>query len=335
MAGYLAQAGAFAIGGAALSGYALYSDIKYAGQKRKFIDEGVDLSYDTKRARLSLPVRNNMAMFRRRTFRRRFRRRFKRRPRRFRRRRGSFKRAVRRVILKTAEPKKYDDAIVNAYQIREGDGTSRVSNVVCPMFGLGQGVEDDQFLGNKYWLKGYSIRGQVGTSGEVTTRQGAIIRISLVWSREQNPGVLFAGWTEFTSATTSTANPTATSPNVNPRFFESATATLAFVGNGFVLPFDTTNVRVLASRNIVVNPGVENQAGSGVIALPTPFKFYFPINKWVQIRDPDETDLSNVALTYKYGVYYLVMQAISNTNDITDQTIAEMDYKLTMHYRDP
>lgn len=334
MAGYLAQAGAFIAAGTALSGYALYSDIKHAGRKRKFVDEGVDLSYDNKRARLSLPVRNNMAMFRRRTFRRRFRRRFKRRRRTFRRRRG-FTRAVKRVILRTSEPKKYDDAEVNAYSIREGDGTSRVSNVVCPMFGVGQGVEDDQFIGNKYFLKGYSIRGQVGTSGEVTTRQGAIIRISLVWSREQNPQVLFAGWTEFTSTTTSTANPTATSPNVNPRFFESTNATLAFVGNGYVLPFDTTNVRVLASRTIIVNPGVENQAEEGIIAMPTPFKFYFPINKWVQIRDPGEGDLSNVALTYKRGVYYLVMQGISNTNDVTNTVIAEMDYKLAMHYRDP
>jgi len=305
---------------------------RYIDRKRKFDDEGVDLSFDIKRARIA---KNSMPAFRRRTFRRRFRRRFKRRPRRFRRRRGSFKRAGKRVIFKTAEPLKYDAAIVNGLAIREGDGTTRVTNVACPMFGTHQGVQDDMFVGNKYWLKGYGIRGQVGTSGEVTTRQGATIRISLVWSREQNPQILFAGFTEFTSATTASTNPTATSPNVNPRFFESATVSLQYVGNGYQLPFDTTNCKVLSSRIVMVNPGVENEAGAGIIATPSLFNFYFPINRWVQVRDPGEADLSNTALTYKHGAYYLVMQAISNTNDVTNQTIAEMDYSIGMFYRDP
>ena len=63
MAGYLFQAGAFVASGAALSGYALYKDIKYAGQKRKFqsIDEGIDVSADLKKAKVfshGIPTKN-------------------------------------------------------------------------------------------------------------------------------------------------------------------------------------------------------------------------------------------------------------------------------------
>jgi len=306
----------------------------HVSRKRKFEDEGIDLSFDNKRVKLTQPLRN-MPIRRRRRGRRIFRgrRRVFKRTSRFRK-RGGFKRAVRRVIFRTKEAKKYDDAIVSGFAIAEGDGTSRVTYVTCPAFGLAQGDESDMFDGNKFWLKGYSIRGQVGTSGDVTNRQGCWIRISLVWSREQNPQVLFGGWNAYNSTTTSATNPTATSPNVNPRFFEGTTVTEQFVGNGWQLPFDRTNCKVITSKTIVVNPGAENQAGEGIIALPTPFKFFFPVNKAHQVRDPAEGDLSNVALTFKHGAYYLVMQALSNTNDVTAQTIAEMDYKLTAHFRE-
>jgi len=298
--------------------------------KRKAQDQR---SFSVKR--IKLVTNSDMAFRTRRTFRRRFRRRrktYRKRRTPFRKRR--FTKAVRRVILKTSEPKQIwapENAV--GYAIREGDGTSRVINVSAPLSAPIQGVEDDQFIGNKFFAKGISLRGQVGTSGEVTTRQGAIIRITLVYSKEQNPG-LDGAWTEFTSATTSVAVPTATPPNLNPRFFESSNATLQFVGNGWTLPFDRTRVKVISSRTILVNPGVENQADGGVIAMPTAFSLYFPINKWMQIEDPDQTTLTD-PLRFKYGNYYLVMQAISNTNDVTDQTIAEMDYSIGMFYRDP
>jgi len=297
--------------------------------KRKAEDQR---SFSVKR--LKLNRNTDMAFRTRRTFRRRFRRRkrtFRRRRMPFRKRR--FTKAVRRVILKTSEPKQiWAPENTTGYAIREGDGTSRIINVTSPLSAPIQGVEDDQFIGNKFFAKGIVLRGQVGTSGEVTNRQGCIIRITLVFSKEQNP--LDGAWTEFTSATTSSAAPLATSPNVNPRFFESSNATLQFVGNGWTLPFDRTRVKVITSKTIVVNPGVENDAGAGIIAMPTPFNLYFPINKWMQIEDPDQNSLTD-PLRFKYGNYYLVMQAVSNTNDVTDQTIAEMDYSIGVFYRDP
>lgn len=298
--------------------------------KRKATDER---SFSVKKLRLASIKKPDMAFRTRRTFRRRrrFRRRkFGRRRMPFRRRR--FTKAVKRVILKTAEPKQiWQPENDQGYAIREGDGTSRIINISNPTAAPIQGVEDDQFIGNKFFLKGFSLRGQVGTSGEVTNRQGALIRVSLVYSRQQNPS-LFGQWTEFTSTTTSSANPTATSPDVNPRLFQSDT--LPFVGAGWSIPFDHTRVKVLSSRTIVVNPGVENEAGAGIISMPTPFSFYFPINKWMQIEDADEESLVGL-LRFKYGTYYLVMQAVSNTNDVTNQTVAEMDYSIGIYYRDP
>jgi len=284
--------------------------------------------------RIKLVTNKDMAFRPRRTFRRRrrFRRRRMRRRVPFRRRR--FTRAVRRVILRTAEPKQiWSPENDTGYAIREGDGTSRVINVSNPCAAPIQGTEDDQFIGNKIFAKGIALRGQVGTSGEVTNRQGCLIRITLVYSKEQAPN-LFGPWTEFTSATTSVAAPLQTPPDLNPHFFESSNATLQFVGNGWTLPFDRTRVKVISSKTIVVNPGVENEAGAGILAMPTAFSLYFPINKWLQIEDPDQSEQSAL-IRFKYGTYYLVMQAISNTNDVTDQTIAEMDYSIGFFFRDP
>ncbi|AIF34809.1 putative capsid protein [Sewage-associated circular DNA virus-3] len=303
----------------------------YVSNKRKSEDSR---SFSVKRLKLS--TNKDMAFRSRRSFRRRprrFRRRFRKRRMPFRRRR--FTRAVRRVILRTSEPKQvWAPENVTGYAIREGDGTSRVINVSNPPAAPIQGVEDDQYIGNKYFLKGIALRGQVGTSGEVTNRQGCLIRVTLVWSKEQAPN-LFGAWTEFTSATTSTAAPLQTPPDLNPRFFAITNGTQEFVGNGWAIPFDRTRVRVISSKTIVVNPGVDNEAGAGIISMPTAFSLYFKVNKWMQIEDNDQSDMSSSLISFKYGTYYLVMQAVSNTNDVTDQTIAEMDYSIGVFYRDP
>ncbi|UPW41527.1 capsid protein [Peromfec virus RodF8_90] len=256
------------------------------------------------------------------------------RRRRFRKGRGSFKRAVRRVILRTAEAKQSITATQTGLGLTQGDGTSRIVYVTCPVQVPAQGDENDQFAGNKFFVKGISFRGQVGSSGENTTFQGALVRISLVWSKKQNAS-LAAGWNIFNSTTTRVANPAATAPNENPTFFEASTLTQQFVGRGWADAFDRTTITVLSSRTIVVNPGVENEAAAGVIALPTPFKFYYRINKWMQIEDPTHTDFSTAQFRFKNGTYYLVMQVVSNTNDVAATAVGEMDYTLKVHFRDP
>jgi len=327
MAGYLAQAAGFVAAGTALSGYALYNDIK--SSKRKFPDEGF---YEP------VAKKGKMAFRSRRFGRRRFgRRRFGRR--RFRKRvpfkRRRFTKAVRRVIRRTAEPKvQRNPENITGLTLTQGDGTTRVIYVSNPPGGMIQGSEADELIGDRIFLKGISLRGQVGTSGENTTFQGAKIRISCVWSKEQG-SALDGAWTIFGSTTTPVANPTQIPPFVNPRFFESSNANLVFVGNGWTIPFDTRGkVRVLRSYTIQLNPGVENQADGGIIGDVTPFDLWFPINKWMRIEDPDQLDISS-PFRFKYGTYYLVMQVVSNTNDVSNTAVGEMDYSISTYYCQP
>lgn len=271
---------------------------------------------------------------RRRPFRRRFRRRFRKRRVPFRRRK--FTRAVKRVILRTAEAKKIDvvaNAVLNTF---EGDGTSRVVYAIQPAAALTQGVQSDQFVGDKFFLKGFTFRGQIGLSGEATTYDGAIVRVSVLHHPTNNNSVNPTAFTTFGSTTTLTTNPTQAAPFQNPQFFESSGTNESIRGNGFVIPFDRKLVKVLHSRTFLVNPGSLNTAGSaGPITIPTPFKFYFGINRWVQIVDPAEGDLSSAQLRFKNGSYWILLQVISNTNDVSNVQNAEMDYRISLHYRDP
>ena len=91
---------------------------------------------------------------------------------------------------------------------------------------------------------------------------------------------------------------------------------------------------MLRSYTITLNPGVENQADGGVVGDVTPFDLYFPINKWMRIEDPDQLDLTS-PFRYKYGTYYLVMQVVANTNDVSATAVGEMDYSISTYYCQP
>jgi len=307
-------------------------DKTYGIDSRKRKDRGFEVSFPVSKRIKGIPMA--FSSRRRRPMRRRPYRR-----KRFRRRRVPFKRrrftkAVRRVILRTAEPKVARIPENENLTLQQGDATTRVVYVSNPPGGMIQGTEADQFVGDKFFLKGVSLRGQVGTSGENTTFQGGTIRITLCWSKEQG-SALDGPWTVFDSTTTSVANPTQVPPFVNPRFFEDSNASFVFVGNGMVLPFDTRGkVRTLGTKYITLNPGVENQAEGGVVGAPTLFDFYWPINKWMSIEDPDQGDISS-PYRFKYGTYYLVMQVIANTNDVSATPVAEMEYTISCYFKDP
>lgn len=318
--------------GAAATWAGAFIDHKRTARKRKLELIGEP---DPKK-RIKLIGSRPMAMRSRgrRTFRRRFRRRFRKRRIPFRRRK--FTRAVKRVILRTAEAKKIDVVANAVLNTNEGDGTSRVIYVIQPAAALTQGVQSDQFVGDKFFLKGFTFRGQIGLSGEATTYDGAVVRVSVIHHFTNNNSINPTAFTTFGSTTTLTTNPTQAAPFQNPQFFESTSTNESIRGNGFVIPFDRKLVKVLHSRTFLVNPGSLNTAGSaGPITIPTPFKFYFPINKWVQIVDPGEADLSAAQLRFKHGSYWIVLQVISNTNDVSNVQNAEMDYRISLHYRDP
>lgn len=299
-----------------------------------------DLSSFRKRPRLEITAKKgtNMA-FRRSRFRRR-RTRFRRR--RFRRntRKSSFKRfarKVRRVVIKTAERKKIDTtgvAVLGA-DLREGDGTSRVTYIYNPISLVTQGVQDDQFLGNSFWVSGVAFRGQVGLSEFSNAISGANLKVSWVWSREQLPatGSTFLELNSGTTAAlTATGGTVVAPPDTVPRLFES-TGTLGFVGSGEVIPFNGTAVKVIKSVTIPVNPGGDSTGAT--VTAPTLFNLWFPLKRFMQIDDPVEGDLSNTTLRFKRGTYYLVMQLIADTNSVLAANSVEMDYRVTVYYRDP
>lgn len=324
MAGYLVQAGAFATAGAALSGYALYSDIKYAGQKRKF-DEGIDLSFDSKRRKLT----PRMA-FRRRTFRRRFRRRRPFRKKRFGRRR--FAKRVKRVILRTLEPRKIATSFAQSFA--EADVNNRLVYVNCPPSALVQGTagtQDDQVDGNKVFLRGMVLRGQIAMDTTTPSAEAAIFRVTACFTKEQGSGFQ-GGFVVYNSTTTSAANPAQVPPDTNPRFFD-AVVPQAFIGGGNVIPFDRTNVKVLKQWTFLVNPG------SGTIgtelALPTIVKCYLPINKMIQFEDAGQLGLTTAPRRFKKGNYFFVVQVIASSGfPFSTDTLINGSFRTEVFWKD-
>ena len=77
------------------------------------------------------------------------------------------------------------------------------------------------------------------------------------------------------------------------------------------------------------------ETGNETNAPPiTPFNLWFPINRHMQIEDPTEGILAGNN-TFKWGTYYLVIQAIRTTNATAAETAAQMDYRISVFYRDP
>lgn len=291
---------------------------------------------DPKRLRLSdfqkksstLPF--NMARFRRRTFRRR-----PRRSRRFRRKRGfrrtSFKRAVKRVIFRTLEKQQQviEDGTV-ATNLAEGDGTTRTIYVQSPLSGMLHGDEEDRFHGNEYWLKSLGIRGVITMDTTTPPATGAMVRITLLWSKDQGDGFQ-TGFTAFGNTTTATTNPAQTSPDVNPRFFMNTA--VPFVGLGYIAPFDTTRHRVIKSWLIPVNPSGDVEGSA--LAMPTLFKCYVTLNKKMQVEDALQAGIAGTNTRYKNGTYWWVVQCIAgNASTPSADTVCVMRAQSIVYYRD-
>lgn len=309
----------------------------YVDRKRKSIDEGVDLSFDNKRRRLIKPIKMAFRGRRRRTFRRRGRRRvFK--KRRFARRR--FQRRVRSVILRTLEPRKIDAPFNANIVFREGDGVTRTTylrNVWAP---IAQDTTESGFSGNKFYAKGFTIRGQLALADESDTHT-AWIRFSLVHLRHtlvSGVGTLGPGFLELNSGTTAALTNTAGTVIVSletvPALFES-TGAVSFVGNGYVIPFDKTNCTVIKSYTLQANPSAVIESAT-TLTPATPFNLYFSMPRRYrmhQIVDPTEGALTGVQ-RFKHGAYYLIIQTLRTVNSVAAQDSVSMDYRMSMYWRD-
>lgn len=238
-----------------------------------------------------------------------------------------FARKVRSVILRTTEPKRLDISTQLGIDQQQGDSTSRVVNVKNLSSNLTQGVQRDQFIGDKVYLKGIAIRGQASVDVGNGGFQGYYIRWTIVWSRFMANGMTGNGAT-YNSTTTATVQPAQTNPQTNPHFFEGTGAQI-YVGEGFALPFDNTACKVIASKTLKVNAG-----GNGYGC--NKFKFFLPIRANFQYLDPNEGDLSTAPNAGRYGNYYLVTQVIMQASPAgyADNNIGLRDERITIYFKD-
>jgi len=322
MAGYLVQAGVFAAAGTALAGYALHSDIK-SGSKRKFSNPTPPTTPVSKKLKLS-PLRPFMPArrFRRRPRRRR---RFKRSV--FRRGRKTFAKRVKRVILKTLEPRVVRQIFNTTF--KEGDAATRLTYICSPLNVLIDSVGDTGITGNKVFIKGMSLRGQAVLNVTTPTVTGCIIRISAISTKEQGAG-FSGGFIPFGSTTTSLVNPAQTAPDVNPRLFDDTGAT--FTGRGMTTPFDTSNVKVHRSWYIYMNPSGNEVALQ--TAPPQIFKIWWPIHKMMQAEDAGQGILVGANRRWKLKGYYFVLQVIATQGGLSNDDVVDVQYTTATHFRD-
>nr|QJB18695.1 MAG: capsid protein [Genomoviridae sp.] len=235
-----------------------------------------------------------------------------------------FAKRVRQVILRNNEPKQKRIITGDGTTLFEGDGTFRTIQVFAPLQNLVQGTKKDQFVGDEIWVKGFGIHGQISNA---ITSDSFRVRWTLVWHRLQNN---FTGvGVQYNSTTTDTTNPTATAPLSNPAFFDVNSA-LKFTGDGYVERFDSDNqLKVLASKDIVVNPG-------GNTTALKKFKFFFPVRAKYHYQDSGEDLALTTAPNYgKWGGYYIVRQVIALANSVNVQVVGTMDYQVIAYFRDP
>lgn len=268
--------------------------------------------------------------FRRRTFRRRA---FRRSRRTFRKRRSfgrrkTFARRVKRVILRTLEPKKLDNIPIQEQTMTEGDGSTRIVYINNPANLIATGDNANQMDGDKFWLNGFTLRGSFHMDTTTPPATACLVRVSMIFSRQQmlQPTGNFV---VFGSTTTLTTNPAQTAPWQNPQLFES-TGAGAFVGDAFAIPFNRKNCKVLKSYTIPVNPSGDVEGTE--FSMPTPFKLWFPVKRMMQFDNPLETAIAGNS-PFKYGTYYIVIQVIASAAGTLTDTVVRANWRLSTHFR--
>jgi len=261
------------------------------------------------------------------------RRRFRRGRKRFTRgRRVGFAKRVKRVIFRTLERKLrvHIGGGAGDLVMAEGDGVSRVIYVHSPLSDMSHGDEEDRFEGNNFWVKGLLLRGSLSMDLTTPTASSAIVRITLLFSKDQGTGFENA-WGTFGNTTTAITNPVQVPPNVNPRFFQNTA--LPFVGLGYVAPFDTTRHKVIKSFMLPVNPTGDSEAGQ--FTAPTLFKCFVPIKRMMQVEDALQGPIATPGVRYKNGTYWWVAQVLASNAGTSTDPVVSMDAQSITYFRDP
>jgi len=239
--------------------------------------------------------------------------------------RRRFAKRVKQVILRTNEAKNKKVSTGDGIVLQEGNGTSRNVYILSPLTSIIQGTRDDNFIGDSIWVKGVALRGQISSVNPYTQFH---VRFTLIWSRLQND--YSSSFVRYDNTTTSSANPTALAPLSNIPLFDSTG--LPFVGDGYVIPFDThNNIKVLGSKTI----HVDAHGGPTSVAFKK-FKIWFPIKKRFQYIDVGEDSSLGSAPNYgKYGNYYIIRQTIALANSVSSTQVGTMDQQVDVYFKDP
>lgn len=297
----------------------------YPSKKRKI--EPVSGSPKVSNPFIAMPAIRRRGRFRRR-------RRVIRRRRRVGRRR--FSRRVKKVIFRTLEPRVNYLQRAELTTLRETDiAGSRVTYIWRPLSSMLQGIEDDNFTGNKYWIKGFEMRGQMSISTTTVATAGLYVRFSLIRSRAIGQYANIPQ--EFGSTTLDAVGPVQAPPFTNPRIFQgppSAQVGSTWVGDGIALPFDSSNIKVLKSMTVYVTGGGTEAANQN--GIPVPFKFWMPIHKMFQIQDPVQAEQTTVQSFGKNYEYYIIGQVIdtADTSNTSPDVGVVMLYSMMTYWRD-
>lgn len=252
------------------------------------------------------------------------RRRFSKRKSPYRRRKSRFTRRVLRAEIANADTKKITVSSLLAANVLSGDATTRVATLFTPFTSLVQGTGVINFSGRSINPSGIQIRGAASTAAG----GDYILRWTLFWSRSQ---AAYPGGTVYGSTTRSNAGPAQVPPFANPRIWDSVliAASSPFVGDSFATQFDPTNVTVLKTKVIRVNPG-------GANTVVKPFKFFmrFKPNR-LTFNDPAEQSLTVAPNFPKTGNYYLMRQAFPiGVANISSAVLGVLDESITLYWKD-
>lgn len=249
---------------------------------------------NTKKPRLQLRAPPPPKALSSRTVQMKFRRRFKRRAGRGRRRFGrkrkkSFGRVqtkpsrLQKQMMRFVETNKIQNVEAD-FQLFPTDGTAVITSVWAPFsYGLAQGVQTNQFIGNTIFLVGFQVKLRV-YAGTDAAAQAAMSRVHVWHMTSRYQSAVGAGGSQYASTTTAVANPAQTDPNGNIPMYDGATP---FAPTNWVTPFDVTNVSIRKMKKYRLQTFGQT-AGKAFIEKT----IWFPIGRKWQIQDRQEGALT-------------------------------------------
>lgn len=200
--------------------------------------------------------------------------------------RRSFKRAVQKIVLRTAEVKK-KQYTETSFNLAPGNGTTGMNvRIFAPwQSAFAQGTGSGQMIGSRARIYKFQWRlhFQNLVAGDIHIQLGFFSSDFQMDVTNANVDVNNEG-TTMTPATTITTVPTQTAPNGNIPMFDMTATPGQFAGLSSVSKFNTDNIKIIKIRNYKIT-GFGQAATDGFLDT----SISIPFNKDVQIQETQET----------------------------------------------